>query len=140
MSSIQSKPFANKRYLFPSLIIIALLDFALSFFAAPTWTFSILLAGIIIVILWLGWTLFGNRLEQFDYLIATLMIFLVLRSITTELSFPGWWSTVWLALLAMLAIWAIRYTLREWNRASDKQVSAKNTSYLFKRIGSRRNE
>ncbi|NOK59287.1 MAG: hypothetical protein GFH27_549283n254 [Chloroflexi bacterium AL-W] len=124
MSSIQSKPFANKRYLFPSLIIIALLDFALSFFAAPTWTFSILLAGIIIVILWLGWTLFGDRLEQFDYLITTLMIFLVLRSITTELSFPGWWSTVWLVALVPLGIWAVWYVIKEWRNTSDRQANS----------------
>lgn len=52
-------------------------------------------------------------------------LFSALRTLNAELHFPDWWGNVWLVLLIPLVIWAIRYTIREWNRVPEKQVSAK---------------
>ena len=123
MLTKKDKPARSNRYVLPALIIIILFDFALSFFAAPPWTFVLLFVGTLTVIGWVVWTLFTHRLREFEYIVAAIMLFSTLRSTMAALNFPDWWGTVWLVLLATLAVWTIRYTIREWNRTQDKQIN-----------------
>ena len=120
MLTTKDKPTKNSRYILPALITIILLDFALSFFAAPTWAFVVLFVGTLTVIGWVVWTLFTHRLPEFEYIVAAIVLFSTLRSTMATLNFPDWWNTVWLLALITLGIWTVRYVVREWNRTQDK--------------------
>lgn len=119
----KDKPSKNNRYVLPALITIILLDFALSFLAAPAWAFMLLFAVTITVIGWVVWTLFTHRLREFEYIVAAIMLFSTLRSTMATLNFPDWWNTVWLLALIPLGIWTVRYVVKEWRSTSNKQPS-----------------